>query len=235
MKFFKTNTSRNDRRRQQASGHDILNSNVTKRYASNTNNSNTILTNLTHQLEKMSTTPSYNFDTFIGQVKGPTITIPQLNNVEPERLKEWMSQIRTLFSVNQYTPETAHLVLKMVTCEKLHHIFEDKKTIETKLDAIYEAGFPKKDFFIYENKLKNIRIEHYNNISEYSREFEKHVDFSNYCLKKDEQLLEREITGLFFKGLNRQLRITLMKQGIDKKEDAIDFIRRYEEFMQNEK
>jgi hypothetical protein len=142
--FFKKATpSRHSRHGHQTRGYDSLNSSFQ---------------NIAAHLERLSTNASYNFETMIGYSKGPTICISKLTQITPPTINSWISLVRTLFDMNKYTAEQAKNVLKVVVDEQYHHVFIEKKSIETMLDAIIGHAFPTKDFNKYESILRTINV-----------------------------------------------------------------------------
>jgi hypothetical protein len=79
------------------------------------------------QLAAMTTNASYNFETSIGGLKGPSITIQKLSQIEPTTVINWISQIRLLFDTNNNTYEDAKRILKHTIDTELHPLFDTKK------------------------------------------------------------------------------------------------------------
>jgi hypothetical protein len=136
--------------------------------------------------------------------------------------------------MNNYTTEQARNVLRVVVDEQYHSIFLEKHTNETMLDALCKKAFPSKDFQIYHNQLQTMKITSFSSFSEFDSEFRRNVEFANSCLDKSEELTTREIKLMFMNGLERKHRFSIMNQGLEDLESIRDFLKRFEEFANNE-
>jgi hypothetical protein len=153
---------------------------------------------LTKQLEHLNTdTRTLTFETRIGKMKGPNITIKQLQRIEPRSINAWIAQLRLLIETNNHNDPETMVILKMVTSNGLHHIFEAKQTRETMFDAILNAAFPTNDLYIYEKVLKTIKMRDFERVTKFENKFFEKIKFANFCLKnKKNTRQERSLTSL---------------------------------------
>lgn len=115
----------------------------------------------------MSTNANYNFETNIGGLKGPSLTISKLTVIEPSTITIWVYQIRLLFETNNNTDDEGKSILKLTIDPKHHHTFETSKTNETILDALIQAALPANAFYKYESWLKCCKSAEYKSFNEY--------------------------------------------------------------------
>ncbi|KCZ73909.1 hypothetical protein H311_05130, partial [Anncaliia algerae PRA109] len=109
------------------------------------------------------------FETTMGGIKGPRMHINKLQTINTDTIDEWLQQLKTLFTLSNQTPEERKAVIKLLLDQTLHYIVDDKHDTDSIIDAIYKEAFNAKNTYIFENKLKNLKLNDCSTVPEFQR------------------------------------------------------------------
>lgn len=162
--------------------HDILNSNV-KTLAQELLNLNL---NSSHLIQ---------FPTTLNNQVGPSLSIQRLENLDPEHIEQWVMQLRLIIETSKMAQDDPIKILKIVISPNLHYLLLEQTDPEKVIDKIFSETFPKKNFFIYDNNLKRMKLKNYTTITDFKKQFTKQLKFANFCIAPKDKISEREEFG----------------------------------------
>ena len=195
------------------------------------NNLNSRERDLNSRLEKLLVTPStFSFETKLGDLKGPTITLQKLTELNINTLEDWADKVRTLFNLNNTDLPEAKNILKLLLTRELYTIVADKKDVESMLDTLILAAFPRKEAFKYENALKRMYIDQFNTIIEFIKSFKKNIKHLDLCLSKPDKLTKREKFNYLENALNNEMKYKLYKENVVSVEEAFEIFEKEHSF-----
>ncbi|KAG0442645.1 hypothetical protein DMUE_0113 [Dictyocoela muelleri] len=109
--------------------------------------------------------------TFMYTLSGSDDELPfrmtRLYDLESQNLETWILNLRNIAGKMKWNDEVVLHVLEELVDDDYHHIMADKKVIETKLQSLINAKYPRTDTFIYLKKIENIKQENYVLIKDY--------------------------------------------------------------------
>ena len=159
-----------------------------------------------HGTTTNATNHEHTFETHIGKQKGPTIKIQHIYDLRSQDLNIWSDKLRNIAEANKWTAADSILILKLITEPEIQQIFSEAKDLDSALDDLCLAAYPRNDYRIYLEKLSNIRAYQFGKIEEYKLAIIELSKKADMCLKNEpeNQLSRREIFEYFLKGLRPQ-------------------------------
>ena len=174
---------------------------------------------------------THSFETNINGLKGPSVNIEHLESLTAQDFPAWKKSITNLAILNQWTPQNALIILKIITNERFHAAFEDAITLEDMLEGLSKQAFGFQDYRIYITELQTAKMTDFANLHEYTQHMETYLNMANECLKNGNSppISDRELFEYFLRGLSGNYKRILTEKGILDVKTALHTLQRIEQ------
>lgn len=170
----------------------------------------------------------FNFETQIGSIKGPTMPIRRLDRISPSSIENWVTEVRTLFSLNRHTQEEQIGILKLIINPEIDKLILEEEP-DKKLDNLLKLAFPRSDKYLYDNILRTIKLSHIKNFKEFKHQFDLNINHLNSCLGNKEKLTERETVNYLENSLPTHYQKEIYKRGLATAKEIFDYVSKEED------
>ncbi|MGL4850979.1 MAG: pol polyprotein, partial [Clostridium sp.] len=144
----------------------------------------------------------------------PKITVYKLVNTNIQDVLAWTTALRDLANTNQWTDETSQRVLDLLLKPDFKDAIKEKKTFDTKLDALCEKCFTITRYHSFKNLLYNTHRNKFGNLQKYIRFLQETRIRVDLCSKgKSEKMPEIELTQILIDNLSRKEKEALASKG----------------------
>ncbi|KCZ79388.1 hypothetical protein H312_03227, partial [Anncaliia algerae PRA339] len=141
-------------------------------------------------------------------------------------------EVRTLFAARPVDQKDIIATFKILIAIDLHYLIKEDSDSEKIIDQIFKETFPSKNLFMYENRLKTIKINNFKTIKEFKSYFNTQVRYANYCLGSKGKITEREQFAYLEQALPNYILKKLYFENKHTVKDAFELLELEEDFSQ---
>ncbi|MGL4848964.1 MAG: reverse transcriptase family protein, partial [Clostridium sp.] len=165
---------------------------------------------LTDPLRAKQVESTYNNLKFATTIEGvqlaqaPTVTVHVFTNPDIQDVLEWAKSIRQLVQTNNWNDETAKSVLLALVSDQFHEVIAEKRTFDTKLDALVKFVYKPESFTIFRTMLRQAKTRDFKSIEEFFLHLEKTKERADLCLAQcsnNDKIPERDIVEIILHQL----------------------------------
>ncbi|KAF9762927.1 hypothetical protein NGRA_1659 [Nosema granulosis] len=127
-------------------------------------------------------------------IEAPRRTIYVFTDHNIQDVLSWTQSVRKLARLNNWTPELGNKMLDILIDERYQEAINDKRTLDTKLDALCDKVFSLDDYSMYRNMISTARRSEFHDMITFVQYLEDLRTCADLCCKtKNDRLPEREV------------------------------------------
>ncbi|KAF9760654.1 hypothetical protein NGRA_3062 [Nosema granulosis] len=138
-------------------------------------------------------------------IEAPQRIIHVFTDHDVQDVLSWTQSVRKLAVLNSWTPDLANKILDILISDKYKEGIADKRTLDTKLDALCDTVFSLDDYSLYRNLIASAQRSNHPNVTAYIQYLEDLKIRADMCCKSNEDKLpDREILDKIISTLSQR-------------------------------